>query len=97
MKVLKVLKVLTGQTVRGNPFVAIHDGKNLILKAYPSPDGKRIRIVLPELCDQRQCSGEVSGPVWFIDFTRSLPSVDNTSRQARTKQGETTNGKVQQP
>lgn len=50
--------------------VTLWNGPDLLLKAYPSPDGKKIRIVLPEMVSASQVIGNVDGPVKYIDFTR---------------------------
>lgn len=56
--------------------VFIYEGPGddkLVLKAYLSPDGKRLRIVLPELAGYAQIKHFVDGPVKFLEFAREPP------------------------
>lgn len=48
----------------------LEEGGKLVLKAYPSPDGKIIRIVLPELVGYGQIRHFVDGKVKYIQFYR---------------------------
>jgi len=49
--------------------VELHDDQRLVLKAYCSPDGRKVRIVLPELRDAAQVRG-VPGQPTIIEFER---------------------------
>jgi len=64
------MRAVTGTTAKGSPYVALMDADKTILRAYPSPDEKRIRIVLPELTQASQCVGHVDGEVRYFEFTR---------------------------
>lgn len=84
----------------GTPVAILRDRKITVVKVYASPDGRVVRIVLPEFTNAKQCVAEWHGPGGYIDFTRSArnaATVQNTLGGERNKQGETTNGKVQQP
>jgi hypothetical protein len=48
----------------------LFEAQKLVLKAYSSPDGKIIRIVLPELVGYGQIKHFVDGKVKFIQFYR---------------------------
>lgn len=70
--------MITGRAMYNQVYL-YEDGK-IVLKAYASPDGKKVRIILPELESQDQCVGEVTGKVRFIDFTRK--AIDKGSGKA---------------
>lgn len=66
------MKAEIGTTKQGEVSVSLWDGPVLVLKAYPSGDGKRVRIVLPEMHSEKQVLGEVNPPVPYIEFRRKL-------------------------
>ena len=49
----------------------LYDGERMLLKAYPSPDNKIIRIVLPELVGYGQIKHFIDGEVKYIQFYRN--------------------------
>lgn len=60
----------TGETKDGTPYVALLDGDAPVLKAYPSPDGAQIRIVLPELSALGQIRQFPSYENHYVTFHR---------------------------
>ena len=65
------MRAVHGTTSQGTPYVGLIDDDNkTVLRAYPSPDGKRIRIVLPELKSASQCVGHIEGDAKYFEFTR---------------------------
>ena len=48
----------------------LYDGKDLVLKAYLSPDRRTVRIVLPDLRGYGQVRHFVDGPVKYLQFKR---------------------------
>lgn len=66
-------QVYVALTERGTDhFIAGHDEK-IILKAYGSPDGKKIRIVLPELTNFAQT--RIDTDSHYIEFTRDAAAA----------------------
>lgn len=58
----------TGATKLGEPWVALHDGDTPVLKAYFSPDGLQVRVVMPEYVKIGQIKQHEDQH--FIVFTR---------------------------
>jgi hypothetical protein len=53
--------------------VFLHEGEQLVLKAYASPDGKRLRIVLPSLRSYAQVRHDIEGPVKYLEILLEPP------------------------
>lgn len=49
--------------------VELRDGEQIVLKAYASPDERKIRIVLPELCNFKQTLIDVEAH--WLEFARA--------------------------
>lgn len=68
-----------GSTKTGGAVAELRDGDVLVLKAYASADERRIRIVLPELCNYKQTL--VDPDSHFLEFSRDADSaLPNASR-----------------
>lgn len=65
-----MIEARIGQTKSGAQTVELWDGEKMILKAYASPDGNKIRIVLPELVSYSQTL--IDPEHHFLEFERKV-------------------------
>jgi hypothetical protein len=66
------IRAAMGQTKTGEPVVLLYEGPEddkVVLKAYPSPDGRTVRIVLPEFVSFKQ--PYLNCDQHYIDFQRT--------------------------
>lgn len=56
------------ETRNGAASVELRDGDKVVLKAYASPDERRIRVVLPELIGYKQTL--IDAESHFLEFSR---------------------------
>lgn len=78
------LRPVISVTKDGTDCIVFYEGPEddkLVLKAYPSPDGSKIRIVLPELLNMAQTRIDTNHHL--LEFTR-----DAVKAQAELKKGQ---------
>lgn len=68
-----------GTTREQDGCALLHDGEELILKAYVSPDGRKIRIVLPELANFAQT--KIEPDKRMLEFTRDARAAQQETRR----------------
>lgn len=76
------IRAATGTTKSGEAYVALYDGPEddrLILKAYPSPDGRYVRVVLPELANYAQTL--IRPEKRIVDFERDAAAAQRAVRR----------------
>lgn len=73
----------TGKTKYGEPYVVLKLESNdaVLLKAYVSPDGKKLRIVLPELANFAQTRIDVDS--YYVEFERDSLAARREVKEKR--------------
>jgi hypothetical protein len=65
------LSASLGRTEQNDlPVVFLLDGNKIVLKAYPSPDGTKLRIVLPEMQSMKAARIDVDSH--YIEVIRGI-------------------------